>query len=149
MTNTKHIVSLDNVLHEMALTSAKPDAKVLGDYLRRYPEYAEEIIDFAPELSGTITLTGGQLSITDHLRIDGPGADRLAVSGNDSSRVFRIGSDVAVTIDDLTITHGQADRGGGIWNAGGSQRASTAEPATLYFQPATLPSTSDAVISSR
>src|SRR5262245_49177858 len=39
-------------------------------------------IDFAPGLSGTITLTGGQLSITDDLRIDGPGAAQIAVSGN-------------------------------------------------------------------
>src|SRR5262249_20243649 len=61
-----------------------------------------------------------QLSITDDLTIDGPGADRLAVSGNDASRVFRIGSGVTVDIDDLTITHGRADNnGGGIWHAGG------------------------------
>jgi hypothetical protein len=51
MTDTKFIVSLDDVLHEMALTGAKPDAKVLGDYLRRHPEYTEEITDFAAELA--------------------------------------------------------------------------------------------------
>jgi hypothetical protein len=80
-----------------------------------------DVIDFAPAArDGTIALTGGQLSITDDLTIDGPGADRLAVSGNDTSRVFRIGSGVTVDIDDLTITHGQADNGGGIWNAGGN-----------------------------
>src|SRR5262245_5947979 len=81
----------------------------------------EDVIDFAPGArDGAITLTSGQLSITDDLTIDGPGADRLAVSGNDASRVFRIGSGVTVAIDDLTITHGRADNGGGIWNAGGS-----------------------------
>ena len=58
-------------------------------------------------LRGTIALTSGELSITDDLRIDGPGAGRLAVSGNDASRVFQIGSGVAVSIDDLTITHGR------------------------------------------
>src|SRR5262245_22560649 len=80
-----------------------------------------DVIDFAPAArDGTITLTSGQLSITDDLTIDGPGADRLAVSGNDTSRVFRIGSGVTVAIDDLTITHGRANNGGGIWNAGGS-----------------------------
>ena len=80
-----------------------------------------DLIHFAPAArDGTITLTSGQLSITDDLTIDGPGADRLAVSGNDASRVFRIGSGVTVAIDDLTITHGRADNGGGIWNAGGS-----------------------------
>src|SRR5262249_50605022 len=49
-----------------------------------------DAIDFADGLLGTIPLTTGQLSITDHLTIDGPGADLLAVSGNHQSRVFRI-----------------------------------------------------------
>src|SRR5262245_41836428 len=80
-----------------------------------------DTIRFAPAASdGTIALTSGQLSITDDLIIDGPGANALAVSGNDASRVFRISSGVSVTIDDLTITHGRADNGGGIWNAGGN-----------------------------
>src|SRR5262245_44833028 len=71
-----------------------------------------DVIDFAPQLSGTIALTGGQLSITDHLRIDGPGADRLAISGNDSSRVLQIAGGVTVAVDDLTLNGGRADRGG-------------------------------------
>jgi hypothetical protein len=67
----------------------------------------------------SVVLTSGQLSITDNLEIDGPGADRLAVSGNDASRVFEIGSGAAVTIDGLTITHGHVLlRGGGIRNDG-------------------------------
>src|SRR5712692_7186674 len=79
-----------------------------------------DAIDFAGGLSGTITLTSGQLNITDDLTIEGPGAGTLAVSGNDASRVFRVGSGVSVDIDALTITHGLADNGGGIWNVGGS-----------------------------
>src|SRR5262245_40609041 len=40
-------------------------------------------ITFAPAArDGTIALTSGQLSITDDLRIDGPGASRLTVSSN-------------------------------------------------------------------
>jgi len=46
-------------------------------------------ITFA-HLHGTITLTSGQLDITDDLTIAGPGAKELAVSGNDSSRVFDV-----------------------------------------------------------
>src|SRR5262245_48148705 len=69
----------------------------------------DDTIRFAPAArDGTIALTGGQLSITDDLTIDGPGARRLAVSGNDASRVFQIGSGVTVTIADLTITHSGA-----------------------------------------
>jgi hypothetical protein len=79
-----------------------------------------DLIRFAPAArDGTIALTSGQLSLTDDLTIDGPGAVRLAVSGNDASRVFQVGSSVAVSIDGLTVTHGRAvGRGGGILNAG-------------------------------
>jgi hypothetical protein len=78
-----------------------------------------DLIRFAPGLRGTVGLTSGELGITDNLEIDGPGADRLAVSGNDTSRVFRINGGVAVSIDGLTVTHGRAvGQGGGILNAG-------------------------------
>ncbi len=78
-----------------------------------------DVIAFAHGLRGTVALTSGELGITDDLRIDGPGAGRLAVSGSDISRVFRIGSGVAASIDDLTVTHGHGLlRGGGILNAG-------------------------------
>jgi hypothetical protein len=79
-----------------------------------------DLIRFASTArDGTITLTSGELAITDDLNIDGPGAGRLAVSGNDASRVFNIGSGVAVAIDELTVTHGRGLlRGGGILNDG-------------------------------
>src|SRR5882672_6256784 len=80
-----------------------------------------DLIRFAPAArDGTVTLTTGQLRITDAVTIDGPGDQRLAVSGNDASRIFRIDSGISVDIDDLTITRGRADNGGGIFNAGGS-----------------------------
>jgi hypothetical protein len=77
-------------------------------------------IRFAPAArDGTITLTSGQLSITDDLTIDGPGADRLAVSGNDASRVVQVAAGATVSIDGLTITRGRVLlRGGGIRNDG-------------------------------
>lgn len=79
-----------------------------------------DIIRFAPAArDGTIALTTGELLVTDHLRIDGPGAGRLAVSGSDASRVFRIDAGVEASIDDLTVTRGNASlRGGGIRNDG-------------------------------
>ncbi len=78
-----------------------------------------DVIAFAGGLRGTVILASGELSITDGLRINGPGAGRLAVSGNDASRVFNISSAAAVSIDDLTITRGHGFlRGGGILNAG-------------------------------
>jgi hypothetical protein len=70
-------------------------------------------IDFAHGLHGTIQL-GSELAINGSVNIDGPGANHLAVSGNDASRVFDIGGSANVSISGLTITDGQATTGGGI-----------------------------------
>ena len=67
-----------------------------------------DVIRFAPRLTGTIALTS-QLSVTDDLRIDGPGANRLTISGGGTTRVFDIsGGETDVLIDDLTIADGMA-----------------------------------------
>src|SRR5262249_34395982 len=60
----------------------------------------------------------GELSIAHDMLIRGPGATRLSVSGNDASRVFAIDHDAVAEIDGLTITHGRAGQGGGIFNVG-------------------------------
>jgi hypothetical protein len=81
-----------------------------------------DTIVFRKELTGTIRLTTGELTITDTLTIKGPGASRVAVSGNDTSRVFMITFGTNVEVLGITITHGRAsgfdDDGGGINNAG-------------------------------
>lgn len=78
-------------------------------------EGADEIVFSV--LSGTLTLTTGELSITDSLTIQGTG---ITVSGNNSTRVFNVddGTDEIqqVAIAGLTITNGFADYGGGINN---------------------------------
>ncbi|NER50270.1 MAG: DUF4347 domain-containing protein, partial [Symploca sp. SIO1A3] len=82
----------------------------------------DDIIEFASGLSGqTITLTNGQLEITDDLFIDGLGADQLTISGNNASRIFNIDDGDAfnsfdVKISGLSIADGNADFGGGIFN---------------------------------
>jgi len=68
-------------------------------------------ITFAPGLSGTITLTSGQLEISSDLTITGPGSNSLTLSGNDKSRVFQIDAANTVSISDLTITGGRAPDG--------------------------------------
>jgi CSLREA domain-containing protein len=80
-------------------------------------------INFASSLSGgTIALTLGQLEINKDLTIQGLGAKRLTVSGNNSSRVFLIDDgdsqkNIKVGISGLTITQGNsAGEGGGIFN---------------------------------
>ncbi len=81
----------------------------------------------------TIVLGGSQLELgnTAHaVTITGPGADRLAISGNDKSRIFMIDEGLVVSISGITITHGNSfdpatdgdyglhSGGGGIRNLG-------------------------------
>ncbi len=84
-------------------------------------------IDFAPGLSGTITLTGGQLTIMNNaVTIMGPGAKQLSVSGNNTSRVIEVDL-VHAALSGLTITGGSVTPssifisvgGGGLYNNGG------------------------------
>ncbi len=81
-----------------------------------------DTIDFDGLLSGgTITLTSGELQITDDLTINGLGAENLTVSGNNASRVFNVDdgdfdNNIDVVIDGLTIADGSTNgSGGGIF----------------------------------
>jgi hypothetical protein len=76
------------------------------------------------KVHGTITLTSGALVIGKDLDIEGPGANKLTISGNCASRVFVISSGI-VTLAGMTISDGLADGnspvlppsvGGGILN---------------------------------
>src|SRR4051794_31313540 len=69
-----------------------------------------------------ITLTSGELVINKSLDIEGPGANKLTVSGNNTSRVFDIQGGATATIAGLTIANGRVvdDAGGGIENEAGA-----------------------------
>ncbi|MEH2071775.1 MAG: DUF4347 domain-containing protein [Nostoc sp.] len=70
---------------------------------------------FADATPDTITLTSGQLTITDDITILGTGASKLTISGNHASRVFEIsGIGTDATIDGLKIVNGNSGYGGGI-----------------------------------
>jgi hypothetical protein len=81
-----------------------------------------DTINFAPGFDGTITLTQGELFISnepDSLTISGPGARVLTVSGNNASRVFRLTDDASAIINNLKISNGNtassiSPNGGGI-----------------------------------
>jgi parallel beta-helix repeat protein len=78
-----------------------------------------DVITFQAALSGTITLTTGQLYITDSVDVQGPGAAVITVSGNNSSRVFYMyngGVELDVRVAGLTITEGAASIGAGVVN---------------------------------
>ena len=81
-----------------------------------------DIIRFNSRLSGTISLTQGELAISDSVVIRGLGADTLTIDAGGNSRVFNINDDSddesEVTIQGLTISGGYTqDNGGGIYNA--------------------------------
>src|SRR5881394_2332962 len=79
---------------------------------------AGETISFS--VSGVITLTSGELLITNDLRIRGPGASELMIQRSTETntpgfRIFNVRSGIA-TISGLTISNGREREGGGIRN---------------------------------
>ncbi|HQR11561.1 MAG TPA: IPTL-CTERM sorting domain-containing protein [Casimicrobiaceae bacterium] len=76
-------------------------------------------------VGGTITLTSGEIVISDSVTITGPGAGSLAVSGNNASRIFNIDgtTNPTITISGLTLRNGNAGAG----NSGGAILHNTAD----------------------
>jgi predicted outer membrane repeat protein len=81
---------------------------------------AGDVIDFS--ITGVISLTSGELSITKNLTITGPGASQLTVSGNLSSRVFNLSNSgiggsllSPIVFSGITIANGRANAGAGIY----------------------------------
>ena len=87
-----------------------------------------DVIEFAPSVTGTITLGGaGELFIQQNITINGPGANVLAISGANATRIFEIKAGSTVSISGLTLTNGFVNTatpvfneamGGGILNNG-------------------------------
>ena len=90
----------------LALTEANND---IGD-----------TVTFATGLTGTITLTGGELPLAHNMTITGPGAAILSVSGGGTSRVLHM-TGGTIAISGLTLTGGSiAASGGGILEGSGT-----------------------------
>ena len=90
---------------------------------------AGDTINFSLPAGSVITLTSQELVLDKNLTVSGPGADSLAVSGNNQRRVFRVASGVTASISGLTIRDGFVlapglssnitdGNGGGVLNAG-------------------------------
>jgi hypothetical protein len=88
--------------------------------LRRAVNHAAagDIIGFAvsPRCS-TINLAS-TITVRHRVTLDGPGAASLTVGGNDTVEVFHIDPGVTAAISGLTVAHGRAPYGGGIYNLG-------------------------------
>ena len=113
-----------------------------------------DTIVFANRLSGTITLTSGELKVGANVTIQAPGEDGVVVDGNQASRVFEILGGANVTMSGLTVTGGVANptgsaglvgQGGGIFVDRGATltltdarvAGNTANAASLASGPAT------------
>ena len=73
-----------------------------------------DTITFDLGVTGTITLTTGEIEISDSVTITGPGSSVLDVSGNDASRVFRVTGTADVEITGLGISDGSASSGSAL-----------------------------------
>ena len=106
------------VLSTLTVTSALDKGPgSLRDMITRIK--SGDAIVFAPSLNGqTITLTSDQLTINNSVNIEGPGANKLAISGNGTNRIFDINEGLDVAIDGLTLSQGRAI-GGNTGGGGG------------------------------
>lgn len=96
-----------------------------------------DVITFQSGLTGTITLTSGEIDITDSVTVQGPGATELTISGNGASRIFYLynsaDAPIDVTISSLTFTGGDEQLGGAILADGESL---TVEHSTFLYNEA-------------
>ena len=80
------------------------------------------VVDFQSELTGTITLTTGEIAISNSVTINGPGSDVITVSGGGTSRIFDVhngSNSYTVNISGLTLRNGySATQGGAVYCSG-------------------------------
>lgn len=74
----------------------------------------DSVIEFSLTYPATIILTSGQLNVNKNLSINGPDAGKLAISGNNTSRIFNVVGGKA-SLANLTIQDGFAPYGGAIY----------------------------------
>jgi CSLREA domain-containing protein len=70
-------------------------------------------------VSGQIVLTSALPAITDSVTIDGPGADQLAIDGDNTYRVLELQNGTTDSVSGLTIRNGQAPVTGGTFAVAG------------------------------
>jgi hypothetical protein len=91
------------------------DGSLRGELKSANQAPGADTVVFAPGLSGTIALTGGDLTINGGVEIDGLGPAQLTVEETTAERVFTIAEATggeAVTIAGLHIANGTAPSGG-------------------------------------
>jgi len=70
---------------------------------------AGDVIQFDPSLNGQVIVLASSLTVTKALQIEGPGADKLAISGADRTRI--LSATAPITLLGLTLKNGRGDGG--------------------------------------
>ncbi len=70
---------------------------------------AGDVIQFDPSLNGQVILLATPLTVSRQLRIDGPGAEQLSISGGNRIRIFF--ATAPLTLTGLTLKNGRGDGG--------------------------------------
>ena len=82
----------------------------------------QQTIDFAPGLTGTMTLSSGQLpALTGNVTIIGAGAPNLTINAHGASRIFEVSPSGIVNLSGLTLINGNGTPNGstnGLVNGG-------------------------------
>jgi predicted outer membrane repeat protein len=68
---------------------------------------AGDVIQFDPALNGQVILLATQISITRELRIEGPGADKITISGGNRTRIFF--ATAPLTLSGVNLKNGLGD----------------------------------------
>ncbi len=79
----------------------------------------DDVIVFAPSVTGTLQLSGGALQVENTVSIQGPGLSQLHIDAGGNSRHFLStygGGSHILTLSGLTLSNGSSSQGGGaIW----------------------------------
>ncbi|HZS46038.1 MAG TPA: choice-of-anchor Q domain-containing protein, partial [Blastocatellia bacterium] len=106
------------------------------------------LIKFAPGVTGTITLTSGEIVGTDkEFTLQGPGADILAISGNHNSRIFAFNQS-CVILGSPCVVFGNSDISisGLTLKDGSPSKNDTAGGGGAIFMEGTILTLTDSVI---
>lgn len=97
-------------------TAAPADCNLAAAISRSNSNGGPDTIDFDPSLQGEIDLGAALPAVSDGVTIAGPGAGVLAVDGQNSHRLIRLGTGgEQVQISDLTFRRGRSVGGGAIY----------------------------------
>lgn len=108
----------DGVANSADCTTPVPGSCSLRDALDAIT--GGDSIVFASGVTGTISLTQGELEVSDDITLTGPGKDLLTIDAGGASRVFYVCGGPATVIEGLTITGGYESRGGGLYDECGN-----------------------------